>query len=141
MWRTTPGNCYEDALMTFCHIRRDDDPLTDSIDLCSTKLVHGFPCLQRAVGGHDEGAKYGHAWLEFTIKEQPFCLMLPGREVIEKADFYAMGRIDPAECRTYSYGEAVAKAAETELFGSWHEIEDAAFILEDECGDIVEDRN
>jgi hypothetical protein len=132
VWKSTPGNCYEDALMTFCYIRRDDDPLADSIDLCSTRLVHGFPRLQRVVRGHPEGTKYGHAWLEFTIKEQPFCLMLPGRRVIDKDDFYAMGRIDPSECREYSYPEAVAKAAETEQFGSWHKIEENAAFIEDD---------
>lgn len=77
-------------------------------------LCHGIVTGQ----GPLEGVRYSHAWNEtqsgFVIDQSN------GNDiVIDKASYYALGRIDPSEVRYYNYEEMLRNVVERGTYGPW----------------------
>lgn len=77
------------------------------------KLVHGMVNGQGAL----QGMRYGHCWVE---SESRVLDHSNGRKLdIQKAVYYAMGRIDPDECLYYTASEATKFMADKGTWGPW----------------------
>ena len=77
------------------------------------KLVHGMVNGQ----GSLEGKRYGHCWVESrdTILDHS-----NGRKLeIPKPVYYAMGRINPKECKYYTPEESAKFILDTGQWGPW----------------------
>ena len=112
------GTCYQDALLAVLF----GPP--------GCVLVQGYPRLT----SKDEhfGKKYGHAWVEVEVCGAWFVIdhHIP-TSLIPKALYYAVGRIDPAECHTYTRREAKALERKFRHAGPWHEEPADAIFSED----------
>ena len=77
------------------------------------KLVHGMVSGQ----GSLEGMRYGHCWVESkdTVLDHSNGKKL---EIPTKV-YYALGRVDPAECKYYTPKEAAKFMSEEEHWGPW----------------------
>jgi|TARA_R110000823_G_scaffold280983_2_gene399146 hypothetical protein len=77
------------------------------------KLVHGMVNGQGAL----EGMRYGHCWVESkdTVLDHS-----NGRKLeVPKQVYYALGRIDPKECKYYSPEECRKWMLEDGTWGPW----------------------
>jgi len=117
----TGGDCYEAAgslFMDLCF--RGGDP-----DFSRAELVHGVPTLQC-----EPFIKYGHAWLEFDNPKLGVRMVRDpsnGRDVTMPRDYYyQLGKIDPAECRRYKFGDLRRWVTETGHWGPWEEGDEGA---------------
>jgi hypothetical protein len=80
-------------------------------------LVHGYP---RLIDGDHAGRKYGHAWLESKDGQWVMDPERPGA-VVPLPDYYFAGRIDPEECRRFTFEHAQLVAASCGSCGPWGE--------------------
>jgi hypothetical protein len=89
------------------------------------RLVHGMVDGQGAL----EGMRYGHCWVESkdTVLDHSNGKKL---EIPTKV-YYALGRVDPAECKYYSPKEAARFMSEEEHWGPWEMSGDPVSINED----------
>ena len=89
------------------------------------RLVHGMVSGQ----GSLEGMRYGHCWVESkdTVLDHSNGKKL---EIPTKV-YYALGRVDPAECKYYSPKEAARFMSEEEHWGPWEMSGDPVSINED----------
>ena len=77
------------------------------------KLVHGMVNGQGAL----EGKRYGHCWVESrdTVLDHS-----NGRKLeVPKQVYYALGRINPKECKYYTAEEAAKFMVEEGHWGPW----------------------
>ena len=77
------------------------------------KLVHGMVNGQGAL----EGKRYGHCWVESrdTILDHS-----NGRKLeVPKQAYYALGRVNPKECKYYTPEESAKWMAEDGTWGPW----------------------
>ena len=77
------------------------------------KLVHGMVNGQ----GSLEGMRYGHCWVESkdTVLDHS-----NGRKLeVPKQVYYALGKIDPKECKYYSPEESAKWMVEDGTWGPW----------------------
>ena len=89
------------------------------------KLVHGMVNGQ----GSLEGMRYGHCWVESkdTVIDHS-----NGKKLeVPTQVYYALGRIDPRECKYYTPEEAVKWMSEEEHWGPWEMSGDAVALNED----------
>jgi hypothetical protein len=79
--------------------------------------------------GSLEGMRYGHCWVESkdTVLDHSNGKKL---EIPTKV-YYALGRVDPAECKYYSPKEAARFMSEEEHWGPWEMSGDPVSINED----------
>ena len=89
------------------------------------RLVHGMVDGQGAL----EGMRYGHCWVESkdTVLDHSNGKKL---EIPTKV-YYALGGVDPAECKYYSPKEAARFMSEEEHWGPWEMSGDPVSINED----------
>ena len=89
------------------------------------RLVHGMVSGQ----GSLEGMRYGHCWVESkdTVLDHSNGKKL---EIPTKV-YYALGRVDPAECKYYSPKEAARFMSEEEHWGPWEMSGDPVSVNED----------
>jgi hypothetical protein len=77
------------------------------------KLVHGMVNGQGAL----EGRRYGHCWVELAGKVLDHS---NGRKLeMPKPAYYAIGRINPKECKYYTRHEALKFILDTGQWGPW----------------------
>jgi hypothetical protein len=124
-WQPKAGHCYEDALMILTEGRYDKENST-----CF--LVHGYPHLKAASGGHEAGTKYGHAWIErdtdFNGIIHTECISVFPYVILPRDMFYFHGEIDQKEVVRYAKGMAQCMALMNDNNGPWDESpEDAVF--------------
>ena len=89
------------------------------------KLVHGMVNGQ----GSLEGMRYGHCWVESkdTVIDHS-----NGKKLeVPTQVYYALGRIDPRECKYYTPKESAKWMSEEEHWGPWEMSGDAVAINED----------
>lgn len=79
-------------------------------------LVHGYP---RLTSKDNHGKKFGHAWIEREINGVVLVCDYQHDKPILGALYYAVGQIDPAECKRYTRLEAMRKVLKTERYGPW----------------------
>ncbi|RKZ72480.1 MAG: hypothetical protein DRQ48_00280 [Gammaproteobacteria bacterium] len=93
----------------------------------SAKFITGPGCgqewtlVQGQVTGQGPiaGVRHGHAWLERGDQVRD---VSNGRRLnLPKALYYAVGQVDPAECRRFSEAEALHQMVETGHWGPWGE--------------------
>ncbi len=77
------------------------------------KLVHGMVNGQ----GKLDGIRFGHAWVEVGNK----CLdYANGKKLsINKKAYYALGKVNPKECKYYTYMEAAKFMLKKGHYGPW----------------------
>jgi hypothetical protein len=109
------------ALVTL--LRLMAGPLTpDSVlyDPENWTLVHGLATL---AAGPLAGRKYNHCWLELSDPEMPFTVVFDvsnGQEtVIPAAVYYAWGRINDSETRSYTGSMVVENLVSSGHYGPW----------------------
>lgn len=111
------GRCYELAAQS----------LLDGEHPSSAELVHGYPRLQ---GGPHEGAKYGHAWIEFKHPTLglPLVWDAVSTKVFMRHTYYQAGDIDGRECVRYTLPLALVMIEHHEHYGPWEKVpSDASF--------------
>lgn len=105
--QANPGECYAEAFR-----------LLDSAPPGAV-LVHGYPTL---CDGPHKGRRFGHAWVEYPDEQtgQMICLdyQKPTQPFFQCL-FYLVGRIEPAECKRYSWREALRMADKHGHYGPW----------------------
>lgn len=96
------GDCYEAG----CRLILE-------LDDFKYRLVHGMVNGQ----GKLSGLRFGHCWVETSKLVYDFS---NGRElVIPKEEYYAIGRINPNECKYYTCDEAREWILKTQHWGAW----------------------
>lgn len=88
------------------------------------KLVHGMVNGQ----GPLKGIRFGHAWVE--VGNNVLDHSNNKKQSIPKKLYYAMGRINPRECKYYDYGEAAKFMVDKGHWGPW-EISGNTVMAED----------
>jgi hypothetical protein len=100
------GNCYEESAQMVL----GPGPFTE------WTLVHGRPTLTRP-----PYIEYGHAWLESPDGQVVYNAST--RQEIPKVIFYAVGRIEPSDCHTYSSQDVRKMIIEHEHWGPWEGVD------------------
>lgn len=77
-------------------------------------LVHGFPTLRR-----EPWTQYHHAWIE-TADGQTVREVSDGLDLTMPASlYYALGNINPAECKRYTRDDLALWVVRTGHWGPW----------------------
>jgi hypothetical protein len=77
------------------------------------KLVHGMVNGQ----GSLDGIRFGHAWVEVGSKVLDHSN--GKKKTIPKKLYYAMGKINPSECKYYEYKDAAKFMVDKGHWGPW----------------------
>jgi hypothetical protein len=99
------GDCYEAAAIYLMDTHQE------------ATLVHGLPTLQRP-----PYQKFGHAWIEYPGPNGEMLVreVANGRHLeIPVSLYYALGQIDPAECKRYTLNDLRRWAVEAGHWGPW----------------------
>lgn len=105
-----PGDCYEAAF----HFVMDKNVFSGDDDDKGYVLVHGIPT---GTGGGIVGLKFGHAWIEYGVD-----VIDPSNGkivILPKLLYYEIGKIDPKECKRYTWPEARRRALDKGHYGGW----------------------
>jgi hypothetical protein len=116
--RAAKGNCYHNAVDTLEEITREGREAV---------LVHGRPILQ---GGKYQGMRYGHAWVEVTIRlpgpqgtcHFPLVLCIDGNhpdQEMPQGLYYWGGQIEHEEVKRYTLDEVHEHMNRTGTYGPW----------------------
>lgn len=99
------GSCYVDCAETLMEMHDD-----------GWELVHGRPTRTKP-----PFCEFGHAWLEHAGRG--LVLDVAGNKAFRIADYYAVGRIDPAVCRRYSAARARQLLLSHGHYGPWEGVD------------------
>lgn len=110
--REPRGDCYvhtAEWMMRWGEVFGEEGALPEN-----AKLVQGSPTLRVA-----PYEKYGHAWIEVgdTVLDPTFQPV----SRMAKTIYYALGKIDYLENRSYDQGEVRAALLEAKHYGPWRE--------------------
>jgi len=105
------GRCYETAARAVVPwFASADYEVVASIDAVPV-LVHGWPTTT----GDDAGRVFGHAWVEVG----PLVWDPTTGDLVPRALYYRVGRINPKLCRRYSAKEAAQEINQEKTWGPW----------------------
>lgn len=111
---TTHGNCY----------RASYNLLQECGD--GYVLVHGYP---RNTSAEHGGVKMGHAWIEDAAGKWVLDHNMPDHPVPAKL-YYAVGNINPHECKRFTVRQASHQALRHGHYGPWGKVPRDAHFTE-----------